>query len=284
MNGNLTPEMLARIRAGTMNGSTYYDPASQTSYRPNESWSGNPDQQNPAPTGYLTSRASDKPGSHGEEYNLDGTFNRTTDWHNENDGGALWNAAFAAAMAGGIGFDAGLFGGGGAGAGASSAGGSGAFLGEGALSGVPAWDGALSAAQAGSLGAGGSLGAMGGSGSGAGGGMGGLGGAGAGVGGLSGIGSSLGGLSGLLGPAATLLGGALGSKGNKNTQTTQQTMDPRLDGAVYGANGQVPRAQGLLAQQMTPQAQQGYMDMQRQGMGLLSNPIAGNGFGKFSGR
>ena len=92
------------------------------------------------------------------------------------------------------------------------------------------------------------------------------------------------GASSLLGPALSLAGAVAGSKGvNKNVTQTQK-MDPRLDGAVYGDQGLVPRAQGLLAQQMSPQGQAGYMNMQNVGQGLLSNPMAGNGYAQFAGR
>ena len=91
--------------------------------------------------------------------------------------------------------------------------------------------------------------------------------------------------SGLLGPALTAVGAVLGSKGNKQTSTSQHQMDPRLNGAVFdGPNALVPQTQNLLTQQMSPARQQGYLDMQKYGQGLLSQPIAGNGFSKFSGR
>jgi hypothetical protein len=48
--------------------------------------------------------------------------------------------------------------------------------------------------------------------------------------------------------------------------------------------GHVPRTQSLLAQQMSPEGQAGWQQMQRQGMNLLNNPIAGNGFSYFAGR
>lgn len=96
--------------------------------------------------------------------------------------------------------------------------------------------------------------------------------------------SLLGGASGFLGPAATALGALSGAQGNKNATTSEHKMDPRLDGPVFGENGLVPRTQGLLAQQMSPEQQAGWMRMQQQGMGLLNQPVAGNGFGLFSGR
>lgn len=82
-------------------------------------------------------------------------------------------------------------------------------------------------------------------------------------------------------PAA---GALLGSQKNKASQSQTRTMDPRLDGPVYGEGGLVPRTQGLLAQQMSPEAQQGWLDMQRQGQGLLGTKVAPNGFGLFSNR
>ena len=92
--------------------------------------------------------------------------------------------------------------------------------------------------------------------------------------------SGLGSLTSLAGPAATILGGAIGAKGNEATTNTQRTMDPRLDGPVYGPNGVVQMAQGLLAKQMAPESQAGSDQMRNTGLGLLQQPIAGNGVGK----
>jgi hypothetical protein len=91
--------------------------------------------------------------------------------------------------------------------------------------------------------------------------------------------SSLGGKG--LGLAATALGGLAGAQGQDNTQTAERKMDPRLDDAVYGAGGLVPRTQGLLASQMSPERMAEWRKMQTVGQGLLGQPVAGNGFNRF---
>lgn len=59
-------------------------------------------------------------------------------------------------------------------------------------------------------------------------------------------------------------------------------MDPRLDGPVFGVEGGfVPKAQGLLTQQMSPEAQKQWLDMQAKGQSLLGGSIAGNGFNRY---
>lgn len=202
---------------------------------------------------------------------------------------------------------------GGAGTG-GALGANGAFLGEGVASGIPAWDGALTASQAGGLGGAGSAtfnAAMdsqlanaaigpealsGYTAAGAGGvtaspiasstswldkvtsALSGNGG-----GGASSLLSSLTGGSGnsLLGLGATALGGLAGSKPQEAGGSQTRTMDPRLDQPVFG--DLIPRTQQLLAQQMTPERMQGYRQMQQQGLSLLGQPVAGNGFNRFYG-
>lgn len=91
-------------------------------------------------------------------------------------------------------------------------------------------------------------------------------------------------LGGLLGPAATAIGGLLGSKGmeNKTTQTSQ--MNPALEPYLSGDGGLYSLVQQQLQKQMAPGYLQGYEDMRTKGQGLLNMPVAGNGFGLFSGR
>lgn len=103
---------------------------------------------------------------------------------------------------------------------------------------------------------------------------------------LSGLGSKLtsalggsGGGSSLLGLGATALGGLAGAEGQEDSATSTKTMDPRLDKYVYG--DLLPRAQGLLAQQM-PIADQAGAQMRGVGMGLLNMPVAPNGFDRFT--
>ena len=82
----------------------------------------------------------------------------------------------------------------------------------------------------------------------------------------------------LLGPAATIAGALAGGQGTPG-QTTEKKMDPRLDQYVYG--DLMPKVQGLLNSQM-PLAQQAGQQMRQIGGGLLSAPIAGNGFNMFT--
>lgn len=81
-----------------------------------------------------------------------------------------------------------------------------------------------------------------------------------------------------LGIGATLLGAAAGNEGTPG-QTAEKKMDPRLDQFVYG--DLLPRAQGLLGQQM-PLAQQYGNQMMQMGTGLLGAGIAPNGFERFT--
>jgi hypothetical protein len=260
-------------------------------------------QQDPNSGGYMTygtGKGASTPGQSYSRFNNDGSNGAAGQFIDQDKGEGLWKAAFAAAMAGGIGFDSGMFGaagGGAAGPGDAAwgmdLGGAGAadtsYLGN---VGAAGGGGAAGPGQAGwgmDLGGAGAadtsyLGNVGGSSmgsAGAGGGAaGGVGGAGAGGSSLL---SSLGGASSLLGPLATVAGAALGAQGNKNQASSTRTMDPRLDGPVFGENGLVPMTQGLLQQQM-PRAQQAGQNMQNYGQGLLSRPIAGNGFELFKGR
>lgn len=171
--------------------------------------------------------------------------------------GAGYGTALGSAAGGALGAAAG--GGGGAG----GAGGAGlsemGLAGEGAFTGTNAAGGAATGSGVG----GATMGAAGG---------GGL---------LSTLGGTLGQYGSLIAP---LLGAAAGAQGNEAETSSTRKMDPRLDGPVYGEGGLVPRTQGLLAEQMSPEAQQGWLDMQNKGRGLLSTNVAPNGFGLFSGR
>ena len=99
-------------------------------------------------------------------------------------------------------------------------------------------------------------------------------------------------LAGLAGP---VLGGLLGGGGSKSSQTSQNTIDPRLADAIYGSNGSVPAAQQWFSQNksgmnsqmqqgLTNQASQyaaskpGFDQMQNLGLGLMGGGVAGNPF------
>jgi hypothetical protein len=90
------------------------------------------------------------------------------------------------------------------------------------------------------------------------------------------------GVSSLLGPAATLLGAAAGSQGQNKSQTSQQDIPEWLKPYVTGQGGLLQGAQSLFQQQTAPGALPGYGQMQQVGMGLLSQPIAGNGYQQFA--
>lgn len=94
---------------------------------------------------------------------------------------------------------------------------------------------------------------------------------------------------------SAVVGGLLGSDGSSQSQSTQQTLDPRMEGAVYGAGGVVPQAQawykanesGLNSQMLTGldnswaqlgNSKQGFDQMQNLGMGLLGGGAAANPF------
>ena len=137
--------------------------------------------------------------------------------------------------------------------------------------------------------------------------MGGVGAAGAGAGALGGGGSAatatgastLGGSGGLfgtgitaqqgLGLLSTAAGGLMGSKGNESTTTAGRTMDPRMDQFIYGdPKSQTPGlfnyTQSQLAASQSPARMAEADAIRKQGLGLLQQPIAGNGFSRFSSR
>ena len=128
-----------------------------------------------------------------------------------------------------------------------------------AMSGIGAWDGALSTSLSGAYGPAGLATAAGG------------GSTAAGAAGAAGA-------SSLLGPAATLLGAAAGAQGQQNEQNTTKDIPEWLKPYVQK---QLGYASGLLDTQMAPGYMQGYDQMRTRGQGLLSQPIAGNGFAQF---
>lgn len=80
----------------------------------------------------------------------------------------------------------------------------------------------------------------------------------------------------MLGAGLTAAGALAGSQGTPG-QTSERKMDPRLDNYVFGQNGVVPMAAGLLSQQM-PMAQQGGQQAFDFGRGLLGRGVAANPF------
>jgi hypothetical protein len=88
------------------------------------------------------------------------------------------------------------------------------------------------------------------------------------------------GLGSLLGPAATLLGAAAGSQPQQKNETTTKDIPEALKPYVYGQGGLLPSAQSLFQQQIANP--QGWQQMSQTGLGLLSQPIAGNGYAQFA--
>jgi hypothetical protein len=88
-----------------------------------------------------------------------------------------------------------------------------------------------------------------------------------------------------LGPAAMALGALSGAKGTKTSETSTRKTDPRVDPYLYGGAGN-PGLLGLtyqqLAQDQSPQNLGQLQQMKNVGMGLLSGPVAGNGFAQFT--
>jgi hypothetical protein len=226
------------------------------------------------------------PGQREQSYDMSG--NQTGDWEVEDPNKMGWDEKLILgsilAMAGGAAFSG--LGGGAAAGGGGSGGGLNFATG---FTDAGTAGGALDAGYAGVAGAGGvPTSVMGSSGS-----MSapaGLGAAGSGTG-VYGAGAASGGglLSGLgggslLGPAATLIGGLAGSQGQQSENSSTRKTDPRVDPYLFGANGQ----QGLLgmtydqlARSQSPERLAQNNQIRSTGMGLLQQPIAGNGFSRF---
>ena len=95
--------------------------------------------------------------------------------------------------------------------------------------------------------------------------------------------------------AGPVIGGLMGSGGNQQSSSSQQTIDPRMADAVYGSGGILPSAKdwyqnnstGLNSQMTTGMdnqwnqlgaSTQGFNQMQSLGMGLMGGGAAGNPF------
>lgn len=95
--------------------------------------------------------------------------------------------------------------------------------------------------------------------------------------------------------AGPIIGGLLGNNGNSQSQTTQNTVDPRFAEYMYGGNGVLPAAKDWYAKNKTGMneqmatgmnnqwnqlggASQGFNQMQNLGMGLMGGGVAGNPF------
>ena len=196
-------------------------------------------------------------------HNNDGTFARTGTMMNGNDPSMLLKAALAAgAMYFGV---PALMGAGGAGAGglealAAMEGGAGAGLtaeGLGAAGAVggTALPGLADAAVGGGLGTGA---------------------AGAGTGAAGGLSSLLSGKNaGLL---ATGLGALAGSQGTQKASTETKSMPEWLMPYITGQGGLLNLTQNQLQRSQSPEALAGWQNIAQKGQGLLSMPVAGNGY------
>jgi hypothetical protein len=210
-------------------------------------------------------------GEKGQVYKADGTYSHDFDWKDDE---ATKNLMLFLAAAGGMA----AFGGslGGAASGGGGVGNAAGFVGEGAMSGVPAWDGALSTSLSGSYGPAGLATAAGETGLGAaattaaansgGGSL------------LSQLGSALGGGSNnLLGIGATLLGGALGGKGQEQSATQTRDIPEWLKPYVMKGLGY---GSSLLDRQMSPESQAQWDTLRNASLGLLSRGVAQNPWSK----
>jgi hypothetical protein len=87
--------------------------------------------------------------------------------------------------------------------------------------------------------------------------------------------------------AITTVGGAMGSKGQQGSTSTQQVMDPRMAPYIFGQNGQpglLSMTQDQLQRSQSPERMQGWDNMMHRGQGLLNGSVAGNPFsGAYSG-
>lgn len=83
------------------------------------------------------------------------------------------------------------------------------------------------------------------------------------------------------GPIAAVLGGAMGAEGQKTSTTTDRKTDPRVDPYLFGGNGApglLGYTQQQLARDMSPERRAQIDSMLSKGMGLMNQPVAGNGF------
>lgn len=95
--------------------------------------------------------------------------------------------------------------------------------------------------------------------------------------------------------AGPLIGGLLGGEEQQQSQSTKQTLDPRMEGAIYGDGGLLSGARDWYAANkigMNPQmlagmnsqyaqhqaSQPGFDQMQNLGMGLMGQGATGNPF------
>lgn len=303
---NLTPEQLRQLQqmGGMYGDGTFYDEAAQRMYSPlygnasmaprngdvDGAWTpGDPS----AYWGYDKAQGTPMTEMNGKGYDIyDPTGQQTgsgTFSGYDGLGGDLSDIAKAMAVVGTVGFGgaalmgAGGLGGAGAGTGLSEMG----LAGEGAFGATNAMGGAGAFGPAGTAyyGAGGAgLSELGLAGEGAFTGTNAAGGAatGSGVGGATVLGGA--GASSLLKPALTVGSTLLGAKSGADAgKGGGMGADPRMDEFKYGENGVMPLARNLLTQQMTPEAQAGWLEMQKRGRGLLGGPIAPNGFERFYG-
>lgn len=260
MANNLTPEQLAALQAYYAPSNSGWSPAMQSPYQAD----GQVFQQD---GGFIYNYDPNKQEAGKDKFNVygqDGKFSNEGTFKTDD---AMQTFLMALAAAGGMQFlNGGLLAGN---AGYGALGATEPVSSIGAL-------GGMTEAELAAMGAAGSSGAAGGA-AGAAGAAGG-----AGAGGTAA--SALGGAAKWLGPAATLLGAAAGGQGQQNSTTSQRKTDPRVDPYLFGNNGQ-PGLLGMtydqLSRDQSPERLAQRDQMRGVGMGLLSAPIAGNGFNKF---
>ncbi len=87
----------------------------------------------------------------------------------------------------------------------------------------------------------------------------------------------------LLGAGAALLGGAAGAQGQKANTSQTRDIPEWLKPYVNGSGGLLDMTRTKLQADMAPGGMPGYDAMKTAGQGLLSQPVAGNGFDRFFG-
>jgi hypothetical protein len=96
-------------------------------------------------------------------------------------------------------------------------------------------------------------------------------------------GGLLSGAGSLLGPAVTALGAAAGAQGKQGSETTQRELPDYLKPYVTAPGGLLDSANTLMHNQMQYIPQQA-QQISNIGLGLLQQPVAGNGFQQFMQR
>jgi hypothetical protein len=88
-------------------------------------------------------------------------------------------------------------------------------------------------------------------------------------------------LTGFGGPIASIVGGLLGSQPRETEATRTTQIDPRTASYLFDQGGLFPGTQAQLQRSTSPERLAQNEQMRSAAMGLLSQPVAGNGFSRF---